>query len=77
MVIVKFLNDFGKYLIMLGTGLQRPENSNMYYKETLRQMNDIGVGSVSIVFHLFISVFVKFFSYQVNQHRHQKDVDRT
>ncbi len=35
---------------MLGTALQRPEKSSMYYKETLRQMDDIGVGSVSIVF---------------------------
>ena len=35
---------------MLGTALQRPEKSLMYYKETLRQMDDIGVGSVSIVF---------------------------
>lgn len=56
MIIVKFLTQLGKYLIMLGTGLHRPENSSMYYKETMRQMHDIGVGSVSIVF--MISLFI-------------------
>lgn len=34
----------------------RPENFKMYYKETIRQLYDIGVGSLSIV--LIISVFI-------------------
>lgn len=34
---------------MLGTAFSRPEKLKMYYKETMRQMNDIGVGSLVIV----------------------------
>jgi phospholipid/cholesterol/gamma-HCH transport system permease protein len=56
MIITKFLTQLGRYLIMLGTGIHRPENPSMYYKETMRQMHDIGVGSVSIVF--MISLFI-------------------
>lgn len=55
--------------MMLGTAFQRPEKSSMYYKETLRQMNDIGVGSVSIVFMiaLFIgAVTAVQFAYQLD-----------
>lgn len=42
--------------MMLGMALTRPEKWRMYYKETVRQMNDIGVGSVIIV--ALISVFI-------------------
>lgn len=34
---------------MLWTAFSKPEKFSMYYKETLRQMNDIGVGSLTIV----------------------------
>ena len=34
---------------MMGQAFSRPEKSSMYYKETIRQMNDIGVGSLVIV----------------------------
>jgi len=43
------LFHFGKYLQMMGTAFGRPEKWSMYWKETLRQMDDIGVGSVLIV----------------------------
>lgn len=43
------LFHFGKYLQMMGTAFSRPEKWSMYWKETLRQMDDIGVGSVLIV----------------------------
>lgn len=56
MLITKFLTDLGRYLIMLGSGFQRPENIRMYYKETMRQMNDIGVGSAPIV--VMIALFI-------------------
>ncbi|MEM6724341.1 MAG: ABC transporter permease [Bacteroidota bacterium] len=46
----KLLHEFGKYLSLLGsTFSSKPEKFSMYWKETLRQMNDIGVGSLSIV----------------------------
>ena len=51
-----FLFHFGRYLKMLGTAFSRPEKFSMYYKETLRQMNDIGIGSLVIV--ALIAVFI-------------------
>ncbi len=52
----KILTHFGRYLIMMGTAFSRPEKTSMYYKETMRQMNDIGVGSLTIVG--LIAVFI-------------------
>lgn len=51
-----FLYDLGRYLIMLRQALRKPEKFSMYWKETLRQMNDIGIGSLIIV--CLISVFI-------------------
>jgi phospholipid/cholesterol/gamma-HCH transport system permease protein len=41
---------------MLRTAISKPENFRMYWNETMRQMNDIGIGSVVIV--ALISVFI-------------------
>ncbi len=41
---------------MLGSALARPEKFSMYYKETMRQMNDIGIGSLIIV--CLIAIFI-------------------
>lgn len=41
---------------MLGQTFKRPEKFSMYWKETMRQMNDIGVGSLIIV--CLISIFI-------------------
>ncbi|MBS1595039.1 MAG: ABC transporter permease [Bacteroidetes bacterium] len=46
---MKFLDDIGGYLIMIRHAFSRPEKTAMYSKETFRQMNDIGIGSLSIV----------------------------
>ncbi|MEN0006890.1 MAG: ABC transporter permease [Bacteroidota bacterium] len=48
-MILNFFHHFGRYLMMMWSALSRPEKLQMYYKETVRQMNDIGVGSVTIV----------------------------
>ena len=66
---LNLLYHFGRYLIMLGTAVARPEKAKMYYKETMRQMNDIGVGSLTIV--ALIAVFIGAvtaiqFSYQLD-----------
>ncbi|OWY20747.1 ABC transporter permease [Sphingobacteriales bacterium UPWRP_1] len=53
---MKFFYHFGKYLLMMRDMLARPENLYMYWKELLRQMNGIGVGSLIIVG--VISLFV-------------------
>ncbi len=50
------LHHFGKYLMLLGSTISRPEKFRMYYNETMRQMNDIGVGSLVIV--ALIAVFI-------------------
>jgi len=64
-----YLHDLGEYLIMMKHALARPEKFSMYWKETARQMNDIGVGSLLIV--CLISVFIGAvaalqFSYQLD-----------
>ena len=63
------LESFGQYVILLRSMFTRPENVRMYWKETARQMNDIGVGSLFIV--LIIGVFIGAvtavqFAYQLN-----------
>lgn len=54
---------------MLKQAFARPENFTMYWRETLRQMNDIGIGSLIIV--CLISIFIGAvtaiqFAYQLN-----------
>lgn len=53
---LKFLHHFGKFLIWLRQVFSRPENIRMYWLEITRQMNDIGIGSLIIVF--LISIFM-------------------
>ncbi len=50
------MQSVGKYFLMLVSLFTKPEKYSMYWKETLRQMNNIGVGSLLIVGT--ISVFV-------------------
>ena len=56
MILIKLLEDFGRYIELLGRMFTVPEKFSMYWKETLRQMNDIGVGSFTIV--AIISIFI-------------------
>jgi phospholipid/cholesterol/gamma-HCH transport system permease protein len=51
-----YLAHFGRYLIMMRSAFSRPEKFIMYWRETMRQMNDIGVGSLIIV--CLISIFI-------------------
>ena len=50
------LYHFGKFVMWLPEIFRRPENFRMYWKETMRQMEDIGIGSFLIVF--LISIFI-------------------
>jgi phospholipid/cholesterol/gamma-HCH transport system permease protein len=52
----KIFYHLGKFLIWQKQIFKKPENIKMYYYETIRQMNDIGIGSISIVF--LISIFI-------------------
>ena len=53
---LNWLVHFGKFILWLPQIFSRPENHRMYYKETIRQMYDIGIGSLFIV--LLISIFI-------------------
>jgi phospholipid/cholesterol/gamma-HCH transport system permease protein len=50
------LEHIGRYFSLLGGMFTRPENWRMYWKETMRQMREIGIGSLFIV--LIISLFI-------------------
>ncbi len=56
MIISKLLYHLGRYLLLLRQTFSRPERISMYYKETVRQMYDIGIGSLIIV--MLIAVFI-------------------
>jgi len=63
------LINLGNYIIWLRQIFSRPEKHSMYWRETLRQMNDIGIGSLLIV--ILISTFIGAvtavqFSYQLS-----------
>jgi len=51
-----FLNHFGKYILMLRDMISKPEKWGMYVKETNRQINHIGVGSLIIV--ILVNLFI-------------------
>lgn len=50
------LFHIGRYILMIRRCIVKPERASMYWKETLRQMLNIGVGSLVIV--LLISFFI-------------------
>ena len=53
---MKTLFHIGKYVVWLGQVFKKPENATMYWRETLRQMFNIGIGSLIII--AIISVFI-------------------
>ncbi len=56
MLVDAILFHVGRYVLLLRSAIARPERFSMYYKETMRQMTTIGVGSVFIV--VLISLFI-------------------
>ena len=53
---MRLIYHFGRYILWLGQVFRRPENFRMYWREIIRQMHDIGVGSLVIIF--IISIFI-------------------
>jgi phospholipid/cholesterol/gamma-HCH transport system permease protein len=53
---IKFIEHLGKFLVWMRLVFSKPEKMSMYWKETMRQMNDIGIGSLIIV--MLISTFM-------------------
>jgi len=63
------ITSLGQYWLMLGQAVSKPEKTRMYWNETMRQMVDIGIGSLVIV--ALISIFMGAvtavqFSYQLS-----------
>lgn len=54
--VIQIFTDFGHWILLMRQALQRPERWSMYWKETVRQMYDIGIGSLIIV--ALISIFM-------------------
>lgn len=53
---IGFIEHIGSFLIWMKLVFSRPEKVSMYWRETMRQMNDIGIGSLLIV--MLISTFM-------------------
>jgi phospholipid/cholesterol/gamma-HCH transport system permease protein len=53
---LKFITHLGRFIVWMRQVFTRPENVRMYWREIMRQMNDIGIGSLAIV--LLISTFM-------------------
>ena len=51
-----FLDEAGRYLLMLKTMFSKPENGKRYWTEFMHQCSEIGIGSLGIV--VIISVFI-------------------
>lgn len=56
MLIFKWLNTFGKYLMLMGRTFSRPERMRMFLKRYVKEMSQLGVNSIGIV--LLISFFI-------------------
>ncbi len=54
--LTKFLYHTGRYVMLLWKVVQKPEKSRPYFREIIREMDKIGVNSISIV--LIISAFM-------------------
>jgi phospholipid/cholesterol/gamma-HCH transport system permease protein len=55
-MIKRQLFHFGRYVMFMFTVFSRPQKWSMYYKETIREMDEIGIRSLQIV--VIISVFI-------------------
>jgi phospholipid/cholesterol/gamma-HCH transport system permease protein len=54
--MLKWLASIGKYLLLLKSLFSRPEKLSIYYKQTIREMEHHGIGSIGII--TIISLFV-------------------
>ena len=56
MLILKYLNTLGRYLMLMGRSMARPERMRMFFKQYVKEMSSLGVDSIGIV--LLISFFI-------------------
>ena len=55
-IILKPIATVGKYLMLMGRTLARPERMRMFFKQYVNEMAQLGVNSIGIV--LLISFFI-------------------
>ena len=55
-LLLRWLNTFGRYLILMGRSFQRPDRLRMFLKRYVKEMSQLGVDSIGIV--LLISFFI-------------------
>ncbi len=53
---MNFIEQAGRYFLLLGRVFARPEKHRIYYKQTIREIENIGINSFGIV--VIISLFV-------------------
>lgn len=56
MLILKYLNTLGRYIMLMGRSFARPERMRMFMKQYIKEMSALGVDSIGIV--LLISFFI-------------------
>ncbi len=56
MLINKYLETLGSYLLLMGRTFSKPERMRMFVKEYIKEMAQLGVNSIGIV--LLISFFI-------------------
>lgn len=56
MLILKYLNTLGRYILLMGRSFARPEHMRMFLKQYIKEMSALGVDSIGIV--LLISFFI-------------------
>ena len=56
MLILKYLNTLGRYIMLMGRSFARPERMLMFLKQYVKEMSALGVDSIGIV--LLISFFI-------------------
>lgn len=56
MLILKYLNTLGLYILLMGRSFARPERMRMFLKQYIKEMSALGVDSIGIV--LLISFFI-------------------
>ncbi len=54
--MIRIISNIGKYFILLRSVFSRPEKFSIYYRQTLRELDHHGFGSIGII--VIISLFV-------------------
>ena len=56
MILYNWLYTFGRYLMLMGRSFSRPERFRMFWKQYVKEMQQLGIDSIGIV--LLISFFI-------------------